>query len=236
MENKQVVSLTNEIHTTQLGKCEWAHILKAQTKFDSDGIYSIKLILGEVDAEPIKDLVRHSAEAHHQLETQMGHSVAGWALPPWTFDKETSVYKFNFKQKAIGKPKNEEPFPISIDVFDAKINPWPKDVLIGNGSLVKVAFTLYSWNSAAQNGVGVTLQLKAVQVVNHIPYEHETRDYGFQLEEGVDMGVQPFHAETPSDGQGNGAGNEDIPLEGALATASPYGNHTEGPVTDGVPF
>lgn len=235
MENKQAAPMANEIHQTPLGKCEWAHVLKAQTKFDSDGVYSIKLNLDTAGAEPIIELTRKAVLGFRQLEEQLGHSIVGYATPPWVIDEENGTYKFNFKQKAVGKPKNADPFPISIDVFDAKLNEWPKDVLIGNGSQVKVAFTLYAWNSAAQGGIGVTFQLKAVQVISHIPYEAESRDYGFQPEEGTDMGGKPFQAGTGK--QNNEAGdNGDIPLDAPPKSTNPYEGYTGGPVKDNVPF
>jgi len=227
-ERKQVIPLTNQIHLTPLGKCEWAHILNPQTKFDSDGVYSIKLDLGEIDAKPIVNLIRQATQDRKEAEIQLGRNVVGWANPPWKVEEETGVYKFTFKQKALGKPKNKDPFPISIDVLDAKTNVWPKDILIGNGSLVIVAFTVYTWNSAAQGGIGTTLQLKAVQIIEHVHYEAEAKDYGFQAEEGVDMGGQPFYPEASQDKGANG----DDPAK----TGAPYKQHTDGPVEDDIPF
>ena len=110
------------------------------------------------------------------------------------------------------------------------MNQWPRDVLIGNGSIVKVCFTLWPWNVAPRGGVGATLRPKAVQIIDHVPYEAEEKTYGFTPQEGTDMGPQPFQ-NTPA------ASQDDIPLGDVPAPSTkPYEQHTGGPVVSEVPF
>ena len=61
----------------------------------------------------------------------------------------------------------------------------PIDVLVGNGSDVKVMFKEYDWNYAGKSGVGLDLQ--AVQVINLVPYGEEfDKVDGFVATDSVD--------------------------------------------------
>ena len=61
----------------------------------------------------------------------------------------------------------------------------PIDVLVGNGSDVKVMYKEYDWNYAGKSGVGLDLQ--AVQVISLIPYGEEfDKVDGFVATDSVD--------------------------------------------------
>jgi len=76
----------------------------------------------------------------------------------------TGRMKFVVKRKLVqkGGAFNEGPL-----VVDSQGNSWPQNVLIGNNSLVRVKLHFYAWE---YEGVGLTAELHAVQVVEHIPY------------------------------------------------------------------
>ncbi len=206
--------MANAMHNTAQGRVEWAKILQPDYKFDKDGLFTMDFYLDREPAQAVLEVIRPIVAMKAQQE-----GAKSYAAPPFTLDKDSGVHCFKYRQSAIGRPKNGEPFNISIDVFDARMNPWPRDVLIGNGSIIKVCFTLWPWNVSARGGVGVTLRPKAVQIINHVPYEPEEKTYGFQPQEGTDMGPQPFQKDL--------AGTEAL---------SPYAAHTGGPVTDDIPF
>lgn len=216
--------LTSVMHNTAPGKVEWAKITKPDYKYDKDGLYTMDLFLTPEYAEAVLMSIRPIVAMKAQHE-----GCANYAPPPFTIDEKTGLHCFKYRQSAIGRPKNGEPFNITIDLFDARMNQWPRDVLIGNGSIVKVCYTLWPWNVAARGGVGVTLRPKAVQIIKHVHYEAEEKTYGFTPQEGTDMGEQPFQ-NTPAVSQ------DDIPLKDAPAPSNPYENHTTGPVTPEVPF
>lgn len=187
--NDQVLNLTAQ------GPCEWAKILKPDKQHDSDGLYSINQTLAPDDAVPHQNLIRAAVKSHHDLLITQNETVKGYADPPFT-KLENGGVEFKFKNNAIGKPKNDAPFDITIDVFDAQLNPWPKDKLIGNGSIVRVSYGLYLWNMTARGGVGVTLKLKAVQVIEWVEYISEKRDYGFEtVVGGIDTQGHGFQNE-----------------------------------------
>jgi len=219
--------LANELHNTPSGKAEWAKILKPDYKYDKDGTYSIDHYLESDPAQKIIEVLRVVAQKKAELD-----DAAAYAPPPFIKDEKTGIYCFKYRQSAIGRPHKGEPFDIKVDVFDAKMNHWPKDVLIGNGSIVKVCFSLYPWNVAARGGVGITLRLKAVQIIDHVPYEAEEKTYGFEEEDGVDMGGA----------NGNGAqakfgadAVQEKPKEESKSEF-PYKDYDKGPVEPSVPF
>jgi len=203
---------------TPKGICQWAKIFRPDPKYDD---YSIDQILSKEDGEPIADLIREAIQTFPGFKKILadakakdnphpkGGPVKGLALPPF-IELEDGSYKFSFKEKSEGGPKDGEKFPIHIDVFDAKKNPWPKNILIGNGSTVRISYYLWTWNHAAQGGIGVSLRFRAVQVVNLVPYEKPERDYGFATEEGTDTGNQ-LGSELPPQSTG-GPVVDDIPF------------------------
>ena len=86
-------------------------------------------------------------------------------------------------------------------VVDSKKTPISPDVLIGNGSLVNVAFDTYDYNVGGNKGVGSSL--KAVQVTKLVEYSpSENLD-----EFGEESGYQ-----APTNGASNKDGLEDDKL------------------------
>jgi hypothetical protein len=79
----------------------------------------------------------------------------------------TGIWRFNFSRRQVrgnGSP-NLPPM-----VEDASGAPWPQDLLIGNGSIVKVGFTAWRWNPNGEGGPGIGLELEAVRVLMHADY------------------------------------------------------------------
>ena len=53
-------------------------------------------------------------------------------------------------------------------VIDSQGNSWPQSVLIGNNSVVRVKFHYWAWEF--EGAAGLTAELHAVQVIEHVPY------------------------------------------------------------------
>jgi len=221
--------MSEETFLTEEGPCEWAKLVVPDIKYDD---FCIDLTLPAGLAKVHADRVRGAVMAYPNREKILadaladpaphprGGPVKGMALPPWKV-AENGDFKFKFRSDSVGGPKGGPKFDITIDIFDAKMNPWPRDVLIGNGSSVMVCYYLYPWNNATQGGIGCTLRLVAVQVIDHVPYESEVRTHGFTQQEGVDMaghGFTPQHTPAPA------------------SVEQPYQSHTGGPVVDDIPF
>lgn len=220
--------MNEETFLTTEGTCEWAKLFVPDKKYKDFGI---DLILTPEFAKPHADRVRGAVMAWPNYERILqeaannpaphprGGPVKGLALPPWNV-LDNGDFKFKFRSDSKGGPKDGEQFDITIDVFDAKMNPWPADVLIGNGSTVIVCYYLYPWNNPTPGGIGCTLRLVAVQVINHVPYVKKENHHGFTPQEGTDM---VGHGFTPAGVEGV---NDDLP----------YTNHTDGPIKAAIPF
>lgn len=123
------------------GKAEWARILGAasQNEFEEAPLWSIDLRVDDEEKERLESL----------------------GLKP----KNKDDHVFNFKRKLLRKDGQENTAP---SVVDSSKQAWDEGNLIGNGSLVKVAFNTYEHKMMAQHGLGKGLT--AVQVLEHVPY------------------------------------------------------------------
>jgi len=186
--NAEVKSKYEEFLTHQ-GKCKWPKVLKPFIdEYNPEGAFSIELELEANDGAPIKSEIRNRMLRKADQEEEAGRNVKGWSDSRGFVENEvTGLYIFEFSQKAVVHPKDTSKGPLhfKVDVFDSQLTPWPKDILIGNGSIVKVAYQYYPWNVPNQGGIGMTLKLRGVQVINLVPYEAPQRTYGFTKEEGT---------------------------------------------------
>jgi hypothetical protein len=79
----------------------------------------------------------------------------------------------------------ELPPPI---VQDSRNQAWPTNIAIGNGSVCRLAYSVYCWDNQ-DGGKGITLNLLAVRVLAHVPFVAGGVDAGVfgAPEEGVDV-------------------------------------------------
>ena len=101
-------------------------------------------------------------------------------------DDETGQICVKFNMKALIRKKNGEEFEQKPGIVDAKKKPIKANV--GGGSVIKVAFEPVPYYNAAA-GSGVSLRLKAVQVLDLV--EYGGGDYGFDEEEGYTAENEP---------------------------------------------
>jgi hypothetical protein len=72
-------------------------------------------------------------------------------------------------------------------LFDAKGKPLSKDIKIGGGSKMKVSYEILPYYTAIA-GAGISLRLKAVQVIDLVEYSSggSGESYGFGKEDGYE--------------------------------------------------
>ena len=98
----------------------------------------------------------------------------------------TGQLEFKFKLKAKGTRADGTEYETSIKLFDSKGTPITGPDHVGSGSKIKIAAMLRGWYVPAI-GVGVTLGIKAVQVIDMVAYtpgRTSASDFGFGEEEG----------------------------------------------------
>ena len=110
-------------------------------------------------------------EAHGPNATK-GESPYGWGE---VLDKEknpTGYMRFRVGRNETSKQGRKFDPPT---VIDAAKRRWPENLQIGNGSIGKVAYTIYTWKNA-YGKCGVSLGLEGVQVLEHVPYGGSAMD------------------------------------------------------------
>jgi hypothetical protein len=176
-----------EIFTTPKASCRFPFLTIADTKFNPDGIYRIEMIF-DPKVEEHKKFLEHCKNLYTQSK--------GKNLP---YKKEVDLETKEETGKWVVKfTSNFRP-----KVFDAKGYHMDDDVLVGNGSVVKVSYgyTFYE----GMNG-GVKLYLQAVQVLELVEWNGGSfDDFGFQAEQGYSgaqeevnkMGMEPTDETLP---------------------------------------
>lgn len=178
-----------ERHITPLGIASYPWVTKPDTKFNPDGEYSVSLTFRDDDAA-ITTLISDELEKSvaKAKEQNQGKKIKT-ANTPITENEDGSI-TIKFKLKAKVTPKNGEPFEQRPALFDAKNKPLSNDIKIGGGSKVKVAFEVVPFFTALI-GAGVTLRLKALQVIELVEYSSKAGGLsGFSEEDGYESREQ----------------------------------------------
>ena len=163
--------------TSPKGKAMYPFLSKPDTKFDSDGVYRLNLIVsGDEGSDFVSDLMAQHEKHYDEYCEKEGSAVKKGSVPvkPVTDEDgmETGDWEIKFKLKAMGKSKDRswEQRPI---VYDSKATPITTDTLdgmnIGNGSECKVAFEVVPYYTGMA-GMGLSLRLRAVQIIDLVEY------------------------------------------------------------------
>lgn len=159
------------------GKALWAKIFEPDTKFDPNGIYSIDLIIPETEAQELCEYLDSVVQKRFDEEVKEYPKKKATlsTKPPYETDfdedgNETGNLKFRFKLKAKGQTRDGREYEQKPAVVDAKRKPMPNEASIGNGSIVKVAYEPIPYVMASTKQVGVSLRMKAVQIIDLVEY------------------------------------------------------------------
>jgi hypothetical protein len=108
----------------------------------------------------------------HGPNAKQGETPFGWA-PALDKDKNPTGYmRFRIGRNETSKQGRKFDPPT---VIDAAKRRWPENLQIGNGSIGKVAYTIFPWKNAFGK-CGVSLGLEGVQVLEHVPYGGSAMD------------------------------------------------------------
>ena len=163
---------------TPPGEVLFANVLTPKTvrNRESEKLqYGIVLLQASPDTDPTSKAFIGSL---HKLfmEKFGGNAKYGPNGRPWKketqlledgTEQETGLIRISFSRDTKTRSGAELPAPI---VQDSQGNAWPKHVAIGNGSLCKIAFSPFLWDSS-EGGKGISLNLLAVRVIQHVPYQ-----------------------------------------------------------------
>ena len=174
MENTNII---NRNMVAPKGTAMWAYLDKPEEFNGSIVGYTITLVPSKEDADKLISQLEEVLEEAKQDERFKGRK---WAAEPMMGYKEDANGNlvFKFKQKASYVDKKGRTHKLGVRIFDAVGNPMnPKATIIGNGSIIRVAFTPIPFN-VNKNVNGVSLRLEAVQVLKLEEYKKDTTNMG----------------------------------------------------------
>lgn len=197
--------MAKKILTTPKGVAVWPKVNEPDTKFDAAGVYQIKLRLEGEEAQALRTQLDEAIAANLKTvkDENKGKKIkiadTPYALELDAEENETGAILFNFKMKASGKKKDGTTFTQKPLLFDALAKPLAADKRVGGGSVVKVGYEVNPFYVAAV-GAGVSLRLKAVQVLELREFGGDAASFGFTAEEAeeADMSEAVDAAETPA--------------------------------------
>jgi hypothetical protein len=171
------------------GKSLWAKVFEPDTRFNEDGEYSTQVVMPEADAaqvcEQLEALIDEEYNKVVKEKPQAKATLSKRAITEPEMDQDgnaTGNVVFKSKLKAKIRAKNGQTYKQKVNVVDAKRNPMTGGQLIGNGSVIKIAVEPVTYYMPSSKTVGVSLRLKAVQVIDLV--EHGTANSIFDEEEG----------------------------------------------------
>lgn len=198
---------------TPAGQSEWSHLVEADTKWKENGEYKTNLIVSRDEAlafisrlEAIKaaGLEFYKAEAEEEAKSK-GRKAKVLNLcsqDPWV-ENEDGTFTFKLKRdaKRLKDDGSIQEFQVVLLDSAGKVVPdagREKFKNLGNGSVIRAKVTAYPYNSP-MIGVGVTMRLEKVQVINFVEYvagggvdnDFEAVDGGYLYTDGVDSDFAP---------------------------------------------
>lgn len=174
--------------TTPAGIARYPHLNRPDTKFDEIGVYKVNLEMSADEAAPfIATIDEMFSEFVAEKKRELKKDKLKFHAFPW--EDNDGLTQLKLKVKAVGKGKDGEEYSRQPKLFDAKGQPLEAN--IGGGSKLKVAVLPYLWYTASL-GAGITLQPKAVQVLELVTWGDGTsaEAYGFDVEEAPTKGAK----------------------------------------------
>ena len=173
-----------KVITTPKGKAVWPKVNEPDTKFNPEGVYSVKLHVSEEDFKAFEATLQPQLDAAYKAECErLGKPklrMAGSVPLRITEEGDFEIYA---KQKAKVETRKKEILEFSIGAFDSqgKKIEMPN---VGSGSTLKLAVEPATWYVPSQ-GFGYTLRLKAVQILDLCEFGEsgDQGDFGFSCEE-----------------------------------------------------
>ena len=181
--------------TTPVGQAYWAKCFEPEEDRFDEGkprCWSISWAKDQGDKETLA-LMEKIEEEFVRIHGDAGKpSKNAWPFREQN-DKEgnpSGLMEFRFKKNETTKKGMVLQAPA---VYDSHKNLWPTGELIGNGSLVKVAFSAWGWEDKFGKK-GISLSFEALQVLDLVAYERTAPADAFGVENGyvIDTPAESF--------------------------------------------
>lgn len=179
---------------TPKGVAQYPWLSSPDTKFSEIGEYKTNLIVGKKEASDIIKMIDTAREESMKLAAEKSNGKKIKQADAPYFDevdddgKPTGNVIFKFKCKAKVTTKSGESFENKPTLFDAKGKPM-LNINVWGGSEIKVSAELIPYFTSMV-GAGVSMRLRAAQIIKLIEGGSNSSGYGFKEEEGYE------HSET----------------------------------------
>jgi len=175
--------------TTPTCRFQYPKLIEPETKFNPEGVYKIVGLLDPDDADGIATqldelLTRHKESLKAQAPTQK-FKLADLPYGYETIDG-TNYFVIKAKMKAKGIDRDGRPWSSAPALFDARGGAIKdRETLKGmwSGTTGRISIDACPFYQAAL-GAGITLRLKAVQIINLVEGGSSAESFGFGQEEG----------------------------------------------------
>ena len=170
---------------TVKGQAYWAKVMVPDKEYQT---FNIEILLDKSKQEEFKALIQSEIDKKVEMHTEgkkkpkVEHFT--WRIVEDAEGMEIGEIRFKFNMKKSFVTRDGETVEQHPQVFDAKGNLiTDKSFRIGNGSVVKVAYFMAPYLNKGK--AGVSLRLKAVQVIDLVHYgvNSDPKAFGFEEEE-----------------------------------------------------
>jgi hypothetical protein len=175
--------------TTPKATFKYPKLIEPETKFTPEGHYKVTAVIPAEDAGPIADQLDALFEAHKASLKAQAPTQKFKAIDP-SFGYEDidgkPCFTISCKMKAKGMDRDGRAWSAVPALFDATGAPVKdREALRGmwSGTTGRVSFEACPFYQPAL-GAGITLRLKAVQIINLVESGGSADSFGFQEEAG----------------------------------------------------
>jgi hypothetical protein len=154
---------------TPKGIAVYPWLNKPDTKFSPEGDYKVTLKVPAEDAAPLIEQLDKILQEYKAEAVKKDPKIARMAInAPYEEEADdqgnlTGNYLFKFKQKAVINMKDGRTVDVKVALLDASRTP--TDVLVGGGSEIKIAATVYPYAMNTTKTIGLSLRPYAVQIL-----------------------------------------------------------------------
>lgn len=181
--------------TTPVGVFVYPKLNKPDTKFNADGVYSVKVRYTAGEAAPLLAQLQSLADAAYvescksEKKAKLKRADLPIAVEVDKDGNETGNYLLNAKLKAKFTARDGSVIEMRPIVYDAHRNICTKEVW--GGSTGKLSLEVVPYFTATV-GAGISLRLKAVQVISLVAAGQggSAESFGFDKEDGYTEEVQ----------------------------------------------
>ena len=190
--------MASDIYFSPAAPVRWCHLITARTQLDESKprAWTCELVLDPTGNPEHKKFLAKLDQVF--TDTHGSKAKRSDKGQPWKADREDAS-KVVVKFKALEFIREDGSKASGPQIIDAKRQPWDGSA-IGNGSELIIKFSTYGWTRP--EGVGLSLQPKAAQVVAYVAREEQDATDGFgEVEGGYVVGSTPEYVDEFGDSE-----------------------------------